>query len=130
MSVGWALVALALLPLIVWLLMIAVVAGRRMVRRRGDEAARRLRLAGMLGNKDVALIPTADVDLSQDAVLEVASTAGFEFLGYEHPDTPLARRVGVFVRIGGPVDAVIRGSGSVAGATKSAVLARSGVRPR
>lgn len=117
MNVGWILMTLALLPLIVWLLMIAVVAGRRMVRHRGDEAARRLRLAGMLGNKDVALIPTADVDLSQDAVLEVASAAGFEFLGYERPDTPLARRVGVFVRIGGPVDAVIRGSGSVAGAT-------------
>lgn len=112
MSAGWLLVALALLPLAAWLLVVAGVAVRRLLRRRGDEAARRLRLARMLGGGDIATVPTADVDLPESAVLEVAAGAGFRFLGYERPDTPLRRRVGVFVRIGGPVDAVVRAGGA------------------
>ena len=110
MTVAWIFVALALLPLAVWLGAIAVVAARGAWRRRGDEGARRLRLARRLGRREVVMIPTADVDLPESAVLEVADAAGFRFLGYERPDTPLSRRVGVFVRVGGTVDATIRGT--------------------
>ncbi|GLB63660.1 hypothetical protein NCCP2495_15390 [Dietzia sp. NCCP-2495] len=108
MTVAWTIVALTLLPLAGWLLAIAVVAGRRAWRRRGDESARRLRLARMLGRRELVMIPTADVDLPESAVLEVADAAGFRFLGYERPDTLLSRRVGVFVRAGGSVDVAIR----------------------
>ena len=110
MIVAWTFVALALLPLAVWLGTVAVVAARGAWRRRGDEVARRLRLARMLGRREVVMIPTADVDLPESAVLEVADASGFRFLGYERPDTPLSRRVGVFVRVGGTVDATIRGT--------------------
>ena len=110
MIVAWTFVALALLPLAVWLGAVAVVAVRGAWRRRGDEGARRLRLARMLGRREVVMIPTADVDLPESAVLEVADASGFRFLGYERPDTPLSRRVGVFVRVGGTVDATIRGT--------------------
>ena len=110
MIVAWTFVALALLPLAVWLGAVAVVAARGAWRRRGDEGARRLRRARMLGRREVVMIPTADVDLPESAVLEVADASGFRFLGYERPDTPLSRRVGVFVRVGGTVDATIRGT--------------------
>ena len=126
MSVGWALVALALLPVVVWLLAVAVVAVRRWLRRRGDEGTRRVRLARMLRRADLVVVPTSDVDLPEHTVLEVAAEAGMRFLGYERPDTLLRRRVGVFVRVGGPVDRVIRGEGAEADAATSAVLAGRG----
>ena len=133
MSVGWLLVALALLPPALWLLAIAVVAVRRTVRRRGDERTRRLRLARMFGRGlggDVVVVPTRDVDLPEHTVLEVAAGAGFRFVGYERSDTPLRRRVGVFVRIGGPVDAVIRGPLAPGERAKSAVHAGGAPVPR
>lgn len=110
MSVGWVLVILALLPLTVWLAALAVVAVRGALRRRGDEQTRRLRLARMLGGGDLVVVPTSDVDLPEHTVREVATGAGFRFLGYERTDSPLRRRVGVFVRTGGAVDAVIEGA--------------------
>lgn len=109
MSPGWALVTLALVPLVVWLVAVTAAAVRRWLRRRGDEATRRLRLARLLRRGEVVVVPTSDVDLSEAAVLEVAAGAGMRLVGYERPDTLLRRRSGVFVRIGGPVDAVIRG---------------------
>lgn len=109
MSPGCTLVALALLPLAVWLVAVAVVAVRRWLRRRGDEGTRRLRLARMLRRGDVVVVPTSDVDLPEATVLEVATAAGMRFVGYERSDTLLRRRVGVFVRVGGPVDTVILG---------------------
>lgn len=114
MSLGWVLTMVALLPLAAWGIAVAVVAVRRWLRRRGDERTRRLRLARMLGAADLVVVPTADVDLSETAVLEVASDAGMRLLGYERTDTPLRRRVGVFVRVGGEVDVVIRGEGGQA----------------
>ena len=123
MSVGWALVALALLPVVVWLLAVAVVAVRRWLRRRGDEGTRRLRLARTLRRADLVVVPTSDVDLPEHTVLEVAAEAGMRFLGYERPDTLLRRRVGVFVRVGGPGDRVIRGEGAEEDAATSAVHA-------
>lgn len=110
MSLGWVLAGVALLPVLAWLVALAVVAVRRVVRRRGDEQARRLRLARMLGAADLVVVPTADVDLPEHTVLAVAHEAGMRFLGYESTDSPLRRRVGVFVRVGGEVDTVIRGS--------------------
>lgn len=118
MSVGWILVALALVPVVVWLLAVAVVAVRRRLRRRGDESTRRLRLARMLQRADLVVVPTSDVDLSEHTVLEVAAEAGMRFLGYERPDTLLRRRVGVFVRVGGPVDRAIRGPAGVSPAPR------------
>ncbi|MVZ90516.1 hypothetical protein GQF49_08510 [Microbacter sp. ANSKLAB05] len=109
MSPGWALTIVALLPLVAWGIAACVVAVRRWLRRRGDEPARRLRLARMLGTADLVVVPTSDVDLPERTVLEVASGAGMRLVGYERADSPLRRRVGVFVRIGGEVDAVIRG---------------------
>ncbi|KAA0917875.1 hypothetical protein [Dietzia sp. ANT_WB102] len=114
MSLGWVLTMVALLPLAAWGIAVAVVAVRRWLRRRGDERTRRLRLARMLGAADLVVVPTADVDLPETAVLEVASDAGMRLLGYERTDTPLRRRVGVFVRVGGEVDMVIRGDGGQA----------------
>jgi hypothetical protein len=111
-SPGWALVVVALVPLAAWLVALSVVVVRRALRRRGDEQARRLRLARMLGSADLVVVPTADVDLPEHTVMEVASGAGFRFLGYERTDSPLRRRVGVFVRAGGAVDAVVRGGGT------------------
>ena len=118
MSTGWILVALALLPLTVWLSALAVVAVRRWLRRRGDEGTRRLRLARILGRGDLVVVATSDVDLPEHTVLDVASDQGFRFLGYERSDTPLRRRVGVFVRAGGPVDRAIRGGAAVAPAPR------------
>lgn len=109
MSPGWALTLTALLPLLAWGIAAAVVAVRRWWRRRGDERTRALRLARMLGGADLVVVPTSDVDLSEPTVLAVAADAGYRLVGYERADTPLRRRVGVFVRIGGEVDAVIRG---------------------
>lgn len=109
MSVGWVLVLLALLPLAAWLVALAAVAVRRALRRRGDEQTRRLRLARMLGSADLVVVPTSDVDLPEPTVLEVAADAGMRLVGYERTDSPLRRRVGVFVRVGGEVDAVIQG---------------------
>ncbi len=112
MSIGWILVAVALMPLVLWLVVIAVMAARRWWRRRGDEKTRRLRLARILGRGgrgDVVVVPTTDVDLPEHTVIEVAAGAGCRLVGYERADTLLRRRVGVFVRVGGPVDAVIRG---------------------
>ncbi|MEB8325696.1 hypothetical protein NGF75_06810 [Dietzia kunjamensis] len=109
MSPGWALTLVALLPLVAWGIAACVVAVRRWLRRRGDEGTRRLRLARMLGTADLVVVPTSDVDLPERTVLEVASDAGMRLVGYERTDSPLRRRVGVFVRIGGEVDAVIRG---------------------
>lgn len=109
MSVGWVLVLVALLPFAAWLVALAAVAVRRALRRRGDEQARRLRLARMLGSADLVVVPTSDVDLPESTVLDVATGAGMRFMGYERTDSPLRRRVGVFVRVGGEVDAVIRG---------------------
>ena len=122
MSVGWTLVALALLPVAAWLLAVAVVAVRRWLRRRGDESTRRLRLARMLRR--------ADVDLPEHTVLEVAAEAGMRFLGYERPDTLLRRRVGVFVRVGGPVDRAIRGSGAEGSTSTTTVPAGRPAVPR
>lgn len=116
MSLGWALVLVALLPLAGWGIGLAVVAVRRALRRRGDERTRRLRLARMLGTGELAVVPTADVDLPEDAVLAVAAEAGMRFVGYERTDSPLRRRVGVFVRIGGEVDEAIRAGGSAGSA--------------
>ncbi|MFN3339381.1 MAG: hypothetical protein ACK40Z_06760 [Dietzia sp.] len=110
MRVGWVLVLLALLPLAAWLVALAVVAVRRALRRRGDEQTRRLRLARMLGSADLVVVPTSDVDLPESTVLAVATDAGMRFMGYERTDSPLRRRVGVFVRVGGEVDTVVRGS--------------------
>lgn len=115
MSLGWTLVLLALLPAAVLLIAVAVVAVRGVLRRRGDEQTRRLRLARMLGSADLVVVPTWDVDLPEATVLEVATDAGFRFLGYERGDTLLRRRVGVFVRRSGEVDALIRGTGTRAG---------------
>ena len=109
MSVGWVLVILALLPLTAWLAAFATVAVRGALRRRGDERTRRLRLIRMLGRSDLVVVPTSDVDLPEHTVREVATEAGFRFLGYERTESPLRRRVGVFVREGGTVDAVIEG---------------------
>lgn len=110
MSVGWVLVFLALLPLTAWLAALAVVAVRGALCRRGDEQTRRLRLARMLGRADLVVVPTSDVDLPEHTVREVATGAGFRFLGYERTESPLRRRVGVFVREGGAVGAVIGGA--------------------
>lgn len=109
MSPGWVLTFLALLPLLAWGIAAAVVAARRWARRRGDDRTRRLRLARMLRGGDLVVVPTSDVDLPEATVLAVAADAGYRLVGYERADTPLRRRVGVFVRIGGEVDAVIRG---------------------
>ncbi|HBD21661.1 MULTISPECIES: hypothetical protein [Dietzia] len=108
MSLGWGLTLVALLPLAAWGIALTVVAVRRWLRRRGDEPTRRLRLARLFGNADLAVVPTSDVDLPEHTVLEVASDAGMRLVGYERTDTPLRRRVGVFVRIGSELDAVIR----------------------
>lgn len=102
-------ILVALLPVLAWLVAGAVVLVRRTVRRRGEERTRRMRLSRMLGSGDLALIPTSDVDLPESAVLEVASAAGFRFLGYERANTAFRRRIGVFVRTGGGVDRAIRG---------------------
>lgn len=115
MSLGWALVLLALLPAAALVIAVAVVAVRGALRRRGDEQTRRLRLARMLGGADLVVVPTRDVDLPEVTVLEVAADAGFRFLGYERGDTLLRRRVGVFVRRDGEVDAVIRATGTRSG---------------
>lgn len=115
MSVLGVLALVALSPLLVWLVVVVVVGARRALRRRGDEATRRRRLARMLGARDLVLVPTADVDLSEAAVLEVAGEAGFRFLGYEYTETVLRRRVGVFVRIGGGVERAMRGRMTAAG---------------
>ena len=109
MSVGGVLIVVALLPALAWLVAAGAVAVRGVLRRRGDDQTRRLRLARMLGTADLVVIPTSDVDLPESTVLEVASDAGFRFLGYERTDTPLRRRVGVFVRVDGEVDTAIRG---------------------
>ncbi|AWH91366.1 hypothetical protein [Dietzia lutea] len=109
MSPGWVLTILALLPLLAWGIAAVVVAIRRWSRRRGDDRTRRLRLARMLRGGDLVVVPTSDVDLPEATVLAVAADAGYRLVGYERADTPLRRRVGVFVRIGGEVDAVIRG---------------------
>lgn len=133
MRAGWLLVALALLPPALWLLGIAVVAVRGTLRRRGDERTRRLRLARMFGRGlggDVVVVPTADVDLPEHTVLEVAAGAGFRFIGYERADTPLRGRVGVFVRVGGQVDAVIRGPLGPGERATSAVHAGRAPAPR
>lgn len=114
MSPGWMLTVVALLPLSAWGIAVAVVAVRRRLRRRGDERTRRLRLARMLGTADLVVVPTSDVDLPERTVLEVAADAGMRLVGYERTDTPLRRRVGVFVRRGGEVDAVITGGGAAA----------------
>nr|WP_241742062.1 hypothetical protein [Dietzia kunjamensis] len=98
-----------MLPLVAWGIAVCVVAVRRWLRRRGDEPTRRLRLTRLLGTADLVVVPTSDVDLPEHTVLEVASDAGMRLVGYERSDSPLRRRVGVFVRIGGEVDAVIRG---------------------
>lgn len=129
MSVGWVLVLVALLPLAAWLVALAAVAVRRALRRRGDEQSRRLRLARMLGSADLVVVPTSDVDLPESTVLDVATGAGMRFMGYERTDSPLRRRVGVFVRVGGEVDAVIRGDtaanrGETAATRAGAVAAR------
>jgi hypothetical protein len=63
----------------------------------------------MLGTADLVVVPTSDVDLPEHTVLEVASDARMRLVGYERTDTPLRRRVGVFVRIGSELDVVIRG---------------------
>lgn len=109
MSLGAILVLVALLPVLAWLVAGAVVAGRRALRRRGDVRTRRLRLARMLGSRDLVVIPTGDVDLPEATVREVAAEAGFGFLGYERANTVFRRRVGVFVRSGGGVDRALRG---------------------
>ncbi|HMT49304.1 hypothetical protein [Dietzia sp. UBA5065] len=109
MSPGWVLLLVALLPAALWPVALAAVAARRALRRRGDVRVRRLRLARMLGTADLVAVPTSDVDLPEPTVLAVAADAGFRFLGYERGDTLLRRRVGVFVRVGGEVDAVTRG---------------------
>lgn len=114
MSVGVIVILVVLLPVFAWLVAGAVVLARRAARRRGDERTRRVRLARMLGSRDLALIPTSDVDLPETVVLEVASDAGFRFLGYERANTVFRRRVGVFVRTGGGVDQAIRGAGVAA----------------
>lgn len=114
MSAGLVLVLIALLPVLAWSTALAVVAVRRVVRRRGDDEARRRRLARMLGSADLVVVPTADVDLPEHTVLAVASDAGMRFLGYERTDSPLRRRVGVFVRVGGEVDTAIHGHGAAA----------------
>lgn len=114
MSTGWVLVLVALLPVLAWLIALAVVAARRVWRRRGDEQSRRLRLARMLQAADLVVVPTAEVDLPERTVLAVASDAGMRFLGYERTDSPLRRRVGVFVRVGGEVDTAIHGHGAAA----------------
>lgn len=111
MSLGVTVILVTLLPVLAWLVAGAVVLSRRALRRRGDERTRRLRLARMLGSGDLAVIPTGDVDLPESAVLDVASAAGFRFLGYERANTAFRRRVGVFVRTGGGVDRAIRGVG-------------------
>lgn len=110
MSLGWALTLVALLPVVAWGIAVVVVAVRRRLLGRGDERTRRLRLARMLGTADLVVVPTSDVDLPEHTVLEVASDAGMRLVGYERTDSPLRRRVGVFVRIGGEVDAVLQGS--------------------
>ena len=111
MSPGWALTLAALLPPAAWGIAALVVTVRSRVRRRGDEETRRLRLARILGTADLVVVPTSDVDLPEHTVLDVASGAGFRFPGYERADTVLRRRVGVFVREGGGVDAATRGIG-------------------
>ncbi|GAA1053779.1 hypothetical protein [Dietzia natronolimnaea] len=130
MSVGWVLVLVALLPLAAWLVALAAVAVRRALRRRGDEQTRRLRLARMLGSADLVVVPTSDVDLPESTVLDVATGAGMRFMGYERTDSPLRRRVGVFVRVGGEVDAVIRAGTAVTragtGATRAGAVAARG----
>lgn len=108
MTVGAAVVLVASLPLLMWLVVGGVVAGRRAWRRRGDEPVRRRRLARMLGRRDLVVVPTGDVDLSESVVLEVAAQAGFRFLGYERADSLFRRRVGVFVRRGAGVDRATR----------------------
>jgi hypothetical protein len=108
-SPGWVLTLVALLPLVAWGIAACVVAVRRWLRRRGDEPTRRLRLARMLGTADLVVVPTSDVDLPEHTVLEVASDARMRLVGYERTDTPMRRRVGVFVRIGSELDVVIRG---------------------
>lgn len=115
MSPGWVLTILALLPLLAWGIAAAVVVVRRWARRRGDELTRRLRLARLLRG-DLVVVPTSDIDLAEATVLAVAADAGYRLVGYERADTPLHRRVGVFVRIGGEIDAVIRGAGAPASA--------------
>lgn len=109
MSAGWVLVLLALAPAAAWLVAAAAVAVRRWARRRGDEPARRLRLARMFRGRELVVIPTADVDLPESTVREVAAAAGHRLLGYERANGVFRRRVGVFVREGGGVDAAIRG---------------------
>ncbi|MBB1021445.1 hypothetical protein G6030_09140 [Dietzia sp. E1] len=109
MSAGWVLTILALLPLLAWGIAAAVVAARRWWWRRGDDRTRALRLARMLRGGDLVVVPTSDVDLPEATVLAVAADTGYRLVGYERADTPLLRRVGVFVRIGGEVDAVIKG---------------------
>lgn len=111
MSAGGILVLLALAPAAAWLVAGAATAARRWLRRRGDEPARRLRLARMLGSRDLVAIPTGDVDLPEAAVVEVATGAGYRLLGYERADGPFRRRVGVFVRVGGGVDRAIGAPG-------------------
>ncbi|WP_216694379.1 hypothetical protein [Dietzia psychralcaliphila] len=128
MSVGWVLVLLALLPLAAWLVALAVVAVRRALRRRGDEQTRRLRLARMLGSADLVVVPTSDVDLPESTVLAVAADAGFRFLGYERTDSPLRRRVGVFVRVGGEVDTVVQGAVVQRAVAQGAVARGASVR--
>ena len=101
---------MALLPLTAWLAAFAAVAFRSALRRQGDERTRRLRLIRMLGRADLVVVPTSDVDLPEHAVRDVAAEVGFRLLGYERTESPMRRRVGVFVREGGAVDAVIDGA--------------------
>lgn len=98
MSGPAVLIALAQLPLLAWTAAGVVVVLRRALRRRGDEDARRQRLRRLLGDRDLVLIPTGDVDLSEQAVREVAGDAGFRLLGYEYGNDPFRRRCGVFLR--------------------------------
>lgn len=130
MSVGWVLVLVALLPFAAWLVALAAVAVRRALRRRGDEQARRLRLARMLRSADLVVVPTSDVDLPESTVLDVATSAGMRLVGYERTDSPLRRRVGVFVRVGGEVDAVIRGETAATRGETAATRGRGATAPR
>ena len=60
MSAVWIAVLVALAPVVAWLVAGLVLVARRARRRHGDIRTRRLRLARMLGRRDLAVIPTAD----------------------------------------------------------------------
>ena len=107
MSVPLMVIAVSALPLLVWTAAAVVVATRRLLRRRGGEDARRERLRRLLGDRDLVVLPTGDVDLSEQAVREVAADAGFRLLGYEYGNGPFRRRCGVFLRRSSETAAVI-----------------------